>query len=86
LAALARGVSDRYFERGEGPGDEFGGPVEVEISKTAISYSAVNQKAAKRKMAADYQVLSLRVNIAVLSRYFVSKIKISLKNIPAAVF
>jgi len=22
LAALARGFSDRYFERGEGPGDE----------------------------------------------------------------
>ena len=61
--------------------------MEVEISETAISYSAVNQKAAKRKMAADYQVLSLSVNIAILSLYFVSKIKVSLKKIiPDAVF
>jgi len=26
-AALARGVSDRHFERGEGPGDEVGSQI-----------------------------------------------------------
>ena len=29
LAALARGLSDRHFERGEGPGDEVEGIIKI---------------------------------------------------------
>jgi len=41
-AALARGFSDRHFERGEGPGDEVGEETEQVLEQTEDAKIAVS--------------------------------------------